>query len=235
MVSAQTRRVLQVICYAALLPVYLLGKIVPKRPDLFVFGSALGCHFADNTKYLLLYLQEQHPEVDALFVTRSRDVAAALCERGLRAAPLMSLHGIWSILRAHRFPRYHLLARYESLGIAAKVNIDAISVNSLDETRQHFTNPVPVFLDNLLALCLPNLLHNDLFGCLGSNPAEIHRFHRFLDVPAGLCVRIHVYLVLLAALRKGRANNQDSVWGFLSKNPTVPICMSRWPFSGWAW
>ncbi len=100
--SKKLRRALQVIGYAALFPVYLLGKILPKRADLFVFGSALGHHFADNAKYLILYLKQEHPEVDAIFVTRSADVLSALQNNGIRAATLKSARGVWSILRARR-------------------------------------------------------------------------------------------------------------------------------------
>ena len=97
-----------------------------------------------------------------------------------------------AVLRTHRFARHHLVAGHEAFGITTEVDVNAVAIDTLDETREQFTLALLVFLDDLLAFGLTYLLHDDLLRGLRGNAPEFHRFHRLFDVFAGLGVRIDV-------------------------------------------
>ena len=97
-----------------------------------------------------------------------------------------------AILRPHGLTRHHLVTRHEALGISSEIDVDAVSVNALDESREQFALPVLVFLDDLLTLSLPHLLHDDLFGCLRRDAAELDRFHRHFDVTTRLRLLVDI-------------------------------------------
>lgn len=63
------------------IPLYLLGdiiyfisKFIPRHKNIWIFGSWLGDKFADNSKYLFLYITKNHPEIRAIWFTNSKSV-----------------------------------------------------------------------------------------------------------------------------------------------------------------
>ncbi len=100
-----------------------------------------------------------------------------------------------AVLRPHRLAWHHLVTRHEAFGITAEIDIDTIAINALDQAGQQFTFAVLVFLDDLLALGLAHLLHDDLFRRLRGNAPELDRFHRHLDVAARLSILVDFHRV----------------------------------------
>ena len=88
------------ICLMLLFPVYLLSKIIPKNKKLYIFGSSQGLQFADNSKYLFLYVSNNIKTVKPVFITRKKEIAANLNGNSLAAIYLFSLKGFWTVLRA---------------------------------------------------------------------------------------------------------------------------------------
>ena len=80
--------------------VYLLSALVPKKRNLWVFGAWEGKRFSDNSKYLFLYVHCNHPEINAVWLTKSKEVFTQLKKEGFNVAYAFSLGGIWNSCRA---------------------------------------------------------------------------------------------------------------------------------------
>ncbi len=96
------RSVFDIIILIALFPLYLISKIIPKDERLYLFGSSLGHHFSDNSKYLFLYVSENCKKIKPLFISKNKAVVDFILERGANAAYLYSFRGIMSALRAKK-------------------------------------------------------------------------------------------------------------------------------------
>ena len=80
---------------------YFLSGLVPRRADLWVFGSWGGYRFADNAASFFLYCQHNlDPSVQLVWVSRDRDIVRKLRSEGWRAHYVWSLTGLAVSLRA---------------------------------------------------------------------------------------------------------------------------------------
>ena len=61
----------------------VLGKSMPKRPNLVVFTGRTGNRLMDNVKYAFLHFVRHAPEMDSRFLTFDRDEHARLQKHGL--------------------------------------------------------------------------------------------------------------------------------------------------------
>lgn len=77
-----------------------LGKHVPKRKRLVVFGGMNGISYGDNGKYLFEWMIVNRPELDYVWLTQSRIVCIDLEKRGLPVKMSRSVSGLFTILRA---------------------------------------------------------------------------------------------------------------------------------------
>ena len=50
----------------ATLPLYLLGYLIPKKKDLWIFGNFFG--YCDSARYLFEYVQRNYPEIQAVWI-----------------------------------------------------------------------------------------------------------------------------------------------------------------------
>ncbi len=66
--------------------------------------------------------------------------------------------------------------------------VDVAALDALDDAVDELAHAVLVGFHDLGALGLADLLHDDLLGGLGADPAEIHGGHGFLDEIADLQV-----------------------------------------------
>jgi CDP-glycerol glycerophosphotransferase (TagB/SpsB family) len=80
---------------------YILSGFVPRRPDLWVFGSWGGHRFADNAASFFLYCQREVSEsVRLVWISRNRDIVKKLRDEGYEAHYLWSPAGLARSLRA---------------------------------------------------------------------------------------------------------------------------------------
>lgn len=86
---------LRYICYIPLLPVYYISLIIPKNKKLWIFGSWFGRKFADNSKYLFLYVKKNHSEIRAIWLTHNQVVIRELRDNGYEVYNKYSLKGFW--------------------------------------------------------------------------------------------------------------------------------------------
>ncbi|MBQ8403090.1 MAG: CDP-glycerol glycerophosphotransferase family protein [Clostridia bacterium] len=84
--------------FTKLLPCFSL--IIPKRKNLWIFGSWQGKLYADNTKALFEYINKNHSNIDAVWITREGNIVKKLKNQGYKCYTRYSLKGIWATLRA---------------------------------------------------------------------------------------------------------------------------------------
>jgi len=89
--------------YTTMLPLYWLSSIVPKDKNLWVFGAWFGERYADNSKYLFEYVNENHPEINAVWLACDKEVYKTVKNKGYKVVLKRSLMGIFLALRAKVF------------------------------------------------------------------------------------------------------------------------------------
>ena len=76
---------------------YWLGGLVPRRKNRWIFGSYSNA-FNDNSKYLYINVVENHPEIDAIWITGNKKVSETINRAGGKALSRWSLKGFWACL-----------------------------------------------------------------------------------------------------------------------------------------
>lgn len=78
----------------------VLNLILPVRERHWVFGSDYGRSFRESSKYLLLYMLENHKDYDCCFVADTAALKKELESKGIPAVTNNSIRGIVKICRA---------------------------------------------------------------------------------------------------------------------------------------
>ena len=79
-------------------------RLIPKDKNLLVFGDRAGKRFADNSRYLFLYLSKNYREIKCIWVTKEKKIFEYLNNKKLNCVYSNSLKGFYYTLRA----KYHL-------------------------------------------------------------------------------------------------------------------------------
>jgi CDP-glycerol glycerophosphotransferase (TagB/SpsB family) len=111
---------------ACLLPLYWLSFLVPRNKKIWVFGSSFGKRFADNPKYLYLYLsQYKRSETRAIWITKEKEVVSLLKQNGLEVHHNRSLKGFFYCLISgvYIYDNYSKDISFWLSGGAKKVNL----------------------------------------------------------------------------------------------------------------
>lgn len=110
-----------------LLPVYWLSFLVPRNKKIWLFGSTFGRRFADNPRYLYLYVSQHKEELSIrpIWISHNEDVVKMLNSKGYEAYMYHSLKGIWFALRGklYLFDNYSKDINFWQSGGAMKVNL----------------------------------------------------------------------------------------------------------------
>lgn len=73
---------------------------IPKKKKLWIFGAWEGASYSDNSKYLFEYIYESHPEIEAIWITKKKEIVTELKKRGYMSCTKWSPKGIWYAFRA---------------------------------------------------------------------------------------------------------------------------------------
>lgn len=110
-----------------LLPVYWLSFLFPRNKNIWLFGSTFGRRFADNPRYMYLYMSQNRQElgIRPIWISHKKDIVSFLCENGYEAYYYHSLKGIWYALRGkvYLFDNYSKDINFWQSGGAVKVNL----------------------------------------------------------------------------------------------------------------
>jgi len=74
--------------------------VIPKKKQLWLFGAWQGKLYADNSKVMFEYINMFHPEIEAVWISRSDSVVEQVRQLGYKSYKRTSLKGIWASLRA---------------------------------------------------------------------------------------------------------------------------------------
>lgn len=72
---------------------HLLSFLIPKKQGRWVFGAWHGERFAGNSKYLYLYANQYHNDLDLIWISSNTELVEALQEKGYKAHHEKSLKG----------------------------------------------------------------------------------------------------------------------------------------------
>jgi len=79
---------------------YWVFALMPKKKNLWVFSGFFKKNYMDNTRYLYEYIQQNHPEIDAVWLTKDKVIHGKLKQLGFPVYRMNSIKGIWSMIRA---------------------------------------------------------------------------------------------------------------------------------------
>jgi CDP-glycerol glycerophosphotransferase (TagB/SpsB family) len=105
---------------------YFLSGFVPRRPDLWVFGSWGGYRFADNAASFFLYCQrEVSSSTRLVWISRDGAIIRKLRDQGYEAHHIWSLAGLAACLRAgvYLFDNFTKDVNFWTSRSARKVNL----------------------------------------------------------------------------------------------------------------
>lgn len=135
-----------------LLPIYWLSFLVPRNKNIWLFGSTFGRRFADNPRYLYLYVS-QHTDlcseqikeeiarkkavgieyqedknckgIRPIWISHNKEIVSFLNQKGYEAYYYHSLKGIWFALRGkvYLFDNYSKDINFWQSGRALKINM----------------------------------------------------------------------------------------------------------------
>lgn len=115
------------------LPIYWLSFCVPRKKNIWLFGSTFGRRFADNPRYLYLYASQHRDEirmkngqaVRPVWISHKKEIVEFLKENGYEAYYYHSLKGIWYCLRGsiYIFDNYSKDISFWLSGGAVKFNL----------------------------------------------------------------------------------------------------------------
>ena len=79
---------------------YLLANVIPKDKKLWVFGAWYGDKYADNPKYLFQYVNQYHPSIRAVWLSRNISIVTIVKSFGYESCYVYSRLGLFYSLRA---------------------------------------------------------------------------------------------------------------------------------------
>ncbi len=89
-------RLYQSLCYL----LYFASFLFPRVKEKWVFGNYIVDQFADNPKYLFLYVKLYHPDIRAIWITRDDRIFHELRQKGFEVHKKDSARGIYHCLTA---------------------------------------------------------------------------------------------------------------------------------------
>lgn len=113
-----------------LVPVYGLSFLMPRDKKLWLFGSTFGRRFADNPRYLFLYVSQHKDSLSVsgirpVWISHNKHIVSFLNENGYESYYYHSLKGIWLALRAgvYIYDNYSKDINFWQSGGAFKFNL----------------------------------------------------------------------------------------------------------------
>ncbi|MCI8746970.1 MAG: CDP-glycerol glycerophosphotransferase family protein [Lachnospiraceae bacterium] len=135
-----------------LLPVYWLSFLFPRNKRIWLFGSTFGKRFADNPKYLYLYMSQHKDKlgIRPVWISHNKDIVRVLNKKGYEAYYFHSLKGIFFALRGkvYLFDNYSKDINFWQSGGALKVNMwHGIPLKKIqaDNVFDKFRHPVNLY------------------------------------------------------------------------------------------
>ncbi len=85
-----------------LFPLYLISFLIPKKEDIWVFGSHQN-RFCENSKELFLYMSKNHKNVQSIWITGDKELSNKIANQGYVSLHRWSPKGLYFSLRAKNY------------------------------------------------------------------------------------------------------------------------------------
>lgn len=82
------------------IPLYFIAKLTRKDPNIWIFGAWFGDKYADNSKALFEYVNSEHPEIRAIWLSSNKKVIDHVKSRGYTCYCTYSMKAIRFGMRA---------------------------------------------------------------------------------------------------------------------------------------
>jgi CDP-glycerol glycerophosphotransferase (TagB/SpsB family) len=93
-------RVIKYLTLTLFLPLWHFQRLLPRKDNLWVFGAWNGQRFSDNSKYLFDYVTENNDTIQAIWLTKNKEVLAKIRNQGKECYLANSLKGVYFSLKA---------------------------------------------------------------------------------------------------------------------------------------
>ena len=90
----------KLIKYTANLPSYFISNLFKKDKNLWIFGAWYGQSYSDNSKYFFEYINKNHPEIKAIWLSQNSAVLKEIRAKGFKAFSTFSLTGYFCSFKA---------------------------------------------------------------------------------------------------------------------------------------
>lgn len=144
-----------------LLPIYGFSFLTVRKKNIWLFGSSFGNRFADNPRYLYMYVaSQQSKETKAVWISHKKEIVSFLRENGMTAYYYKSLKGIFYCLHAgvYIYDNYSKDISFWLSGGAKKVNLwhgsgnKKINYDNKFDTLRHPKNKWEQFKNFLITI-----------------------------------------------------------------------------------
>ena len=161
-----------------LYPIYLLGKIIPKSENMWIFGAWYGNRYSDNTSYLFEYVNKEKKDVTAVWLSNKSEIISNLRSKGFKAYHKNSILGFYYGCRAAitfvncGYSDVNMYAVAKSLKVQLWHGIPLKKIkfdDKINENNHH--NPYYNGIKSALLFIFPFL--NDLFDLIISSSKEV--------------------------------------------------------------
>ena len=161
-----------------LYPIYLLGKIIPKSENMWIFGAWYGNRYSDNTSYLFEYVIKEKKEITAVWLSDKREIISNLRSKGFKAFHKNSILGFYYGCRAAvtfvncGYSDVNMYAVGKSLKVQLWHGIPLKKIKYDDKINENkYHNPFYNGIKSALLFIFPFL--NDLFNLIISSSKEV--------------------------------------------------------------
>lgn len=94
------RKILKYFGYVIFIPLWWLQKLIPRNDKIWVFGAWYGQRYSDNSRYLFNYVNAEHADIKAIWITRDKKVKEKVLNSGGTAYLQNEIRGIFYCLMA---------------------------------------------------------------------------------------------------------------------------------------
>ncbi len=122
---------LRYLLYIFFLPLWWLQLFSPRRRDVWIFGAWYGRRFSDNSKYLYMYVNENCPDIRAIWLTRDKNLRNILLNEGRTVFLVNDFKAIY----------FSLIAKYVIIS-SGKQDVNPFFINGAIKVQLWHGNPI---------------------------------------------------------------------------------------------
>lgn len=90
----------KIVIYSLLTPIYWLSCVFPRKNNIWIFGAWFGRKFADNSKYLFIYVNNNQPAIRPIWLSKNKQLLQELKQNGYECYHTFSFKGCYFSFRA---------------------------------------------------------------------------------------------------------------------------------------